>query len=86
MSTTDNNPGLEAAKAEYMAADAKVTEITKMLEVANRERSNKVKQLNDKYGKGPYSYNGQFLGKIVIRDSDHGTTYFFRSMKGEKVL
>lgn len=60
--------------AKYKAADDETSRIKGELEAANKAKSDVVKEMNDILGKGPYSYRGQFLGKIICR----GGTYFFR--------
>ncbi len=66
--------------AEYKAADDAVDKAKKTLERANRKRSDVVKKLHDELGRGPFTYQGVLLGKVVIRPSKDGedVTYFLR--------
>lgn len=72
-----------AILAEYSNSDNEVERIKKQLDEANKKRSDVVKKLYDTLGKckGPFSYKGKYLGRIVIR----GNTYFFRSGKDEVI-
>ncbi len=72
--------------AEYKAANDVVEEANKALEDAKSKRSDVVKKLNDQLGKGPFTYQGVLLGKIVIRPSKDGAkvTYFLRGGDDEK--
>lgn len=76
--STDNKPSKQEVAsmllAEYNQADSEVTRIKSLLDEANRKRSDVVKKIHDELGKGPFTYKGEYLGKIVIR----GNTYFFR--------
>jgi hypothetical protein len=66
--------------AEYKAADEAVEKARKALERANKKRSDVVKKLDEEIGKGPFTYQGVMLGKVVIRPSRDGeeVTYFLR--------
>lgn len=69
-----------ALLAEYKAADEAVEKAKKALERAMRKRSDVVKKLDEEIGKGPFTYQGVMLGKVVIRPSRDGeeVTYFLR--------
>jgi hypothetical protein len=80
--STENKPKNELAAellTEYMQVDGEVSRIKAMLDEANRKRSDVVKKVHDALGKGPFTYKGEYLGKIVIR----GNTYFFRGKNDE---
>lgn len=79
MSTNDQTKQTLAAEllAAYKAADDEVTRLKSLLEEANKTRSNAVKIMHDNLGKGPYTYKGEYLGKIVAR----GDTFFLRSSR-----
>jgi len=59
---------------KYKMADAEVSRVKLLLEEVNSARSDVVKEMHDALGKGPFTYKGEYLGKIVCRD----TTYFLR--------
>lgn len=78
--TTENKQELAGMLfAEYTEADEEVERIKKLLEEANKRRSGMVQKVYTALGKGPFTYKGKYLGRIVIR----GNTYFFRSGKDE---
>jgi hypothetical protein len=81
--STDNNQSAQeiAAKllADYAEADKEVLKAKASLEEANKKRSDVVKEIHGKLGKGPFTYKGEHLGKIVIR----GNTFFFRGRNEE---
>ncbi len=80
--SAENKPKNELAAellSEYMQVDGEVKRIKAMLDEANRKRSDVVKKVHNSLGKGPFTYKGEYLGKIVIR----GETYFFRGKNDE---
>lgn len=60
--------------AAYIETDNNVTKLEEQVDVAKKTRSEAVKEIYDKLGKGPFSFKGTYLGKIVKRDD----VYFFR--------
>lgn len=80
---TDNKQQVAATLlAEYAKADEAVAKAKAALDEANKSRSDVVKEIHTKLGKGPFSYQGNFLGKIVIR----GSTFFFRGKNEEGTI
>lgn len=81
--STENKPSKQEVAAsllsDYAQADDEVKRVKALLDEANRKRSEVVKKIHDELGKGPFTYKGKYLGKIVIRD----TTYFFRGKNDE---
>lgn len=75
--STDNKSKQEVAAellAKYKDADNEVNRVKLLLEEANSARSNVVKEMYDALGKGPFTYKGEYLGKVVMR----GPTAFLR--------
>ncbi len=75
--STENKTKQEVASellAKYKAADDEVSRVKLLLEEVNSARSDVVKEMHDALGKGPFTYKGEYLGKIVCRDQ----TYFLR--------
>lgn len=81
---TPEKPTQEQARtllAAYTETDNNVTKIEEQLDAAKKARSEAVKAIHDALGKGPFSYKGAYLGKIVARDGN----YFFRG-RGDSEL
>lgn len=64
---------------EYQAIDDEANRLKKMLDEVNRSKSDACKKLYDAFGKGPFTYRGNYLGTIVVRND----TYFFRGKNHE---
>lgn len=60
--------------AKYKAADDEVSRVKALLEETNKSRSDVVKEMHAALGKGPFTYKGEYLGKVICRDQ----TYFLR--------
>jgi len=83
--STENKTKQEVASellAKYKTADDEVTRIKMLLEEANQTRSDVVKEIHDELGKGPFTYKGDYLGKIVVR----GNTHFFRGKSDDGTI
>jgi hypothetical protein len=83
--STENKTKQEIASellTKYSAADSEVTRVKALLDEANKRRSDVVKELHDNLGKGPFTFKGDYLGKIVVR----GNTYFFRGKSDDGVI
>jgi hypothetical protein len=82
MSTESNPPTKKELAgillAQYATADEAVNRAKEALDEANKVRSEIVKEIDKKIGKGPFEYKGVYLGVVVHR----GSTAFFRG-KGE---
>lgn len=68
--------------SNYKAKDDEVNRIKNSLDEANKNRSEAVKAMYDKLGKGPFTYKGEYLGKIVVR----GQTYFLRGKSDDNSI
>jgi hypothetical protein len=67
--------------AKYKTADAEVARAKLLLDEANQARSDVVEEVYKAIGKGPFTYKGEYLGKIVVR----GNTHFFRGKSEDGV-
>lgn len=67
---------------KYAEADLEVSRIKLLLDEANKNRSNVVEDIHKQLGKGPFTYKGDYLGKIVVR----GDTHFFRGKSDAGVI
>lgn len=83
--STENKTKQEIASellTKYSDADKEVTRIKLLLEEANKNRSDVVEEIHNNLGKGPFTYKGDYLGKIVVR----GNTHFFRGKSDDGVI
>jgi len=65
---------------KYGEADKKVEEVKAVLEAALVARSTVVRSIFERFGRGPFKWNGYNNLKVIIRHP----TYFFRGKGGDE--
>lgn len=79
MSTEDKSALAAELLSNYKLADDELKKAKAIVAEAEEKRSVAVKVMYEKLGKGPFTYKGQYLGKVVLR----GNTAFLRGANND---